>query len=92
MKVPTVGIKTVLVFGSVLVAVTAGGAEADHPLLSRMPGFHIDDSEEREFDAYEFKGPDGVPIQVEGHWYYIDYGVDDDARTPSELQIFEGRS
>jgi outer membrane protein OmpA-like peptidoglycan-associated protein len=92
MKVPTVGIKTVLVFGSVLVAVTAGGAEADHPLLSRMPGFHIDDSEEREFDAYEFKGPDGEPIQLEGRWYYIDYGVDDDARTPSELQILRNHT
>jgi len=92
MTVSTRAINTLLVFGVVLAAVSAGGGEADHPLLSRMPGFHIDDFEEREFDAYEFKGPDGVPIQVEGRWYYIDYGLDDDVRTPSELQILRNHT
>ena len=81
-----------LVIAWVLVPQPASGADQDHPLLSRMPGFHIDDFEEREFDAYEFKGADGEPIQVEGRWYYIDYGLDDDARAPSELQILRNHT
>jgi outer membrane protein OmpA-like peptidoglycan-associated protein len=92
MTVTTRTLTVALALGVALAAASAGGREADHPMLSRMPGFHIDDYEEREFDAYEFKGPDGLPIRVEGRWYYIDYGLDDDARVPSELQILRNHT
>lgn len=59
----------------------------DHPLLTRMPDFHIDDCEVREFDAYEFLDSGGTKIRVEGRKTYIDYGLERGAETPSELQI-----
>jgi outer membrane protein OmpA-like peptidoglycan-associated protein len=94
----TMKTKSVRVFGVLFASVwvlsppSVGIAEDDHPLLSRMPGFHIDDYEEREFDAYEFNGPEGVPIQVEGRKFYIDYGLDAGEREPSELQILRNHT
>ncbi len=64
----------------------------DHPILTRMPGFHIDDCEEREFDAYEFLGPGGESIRVEGRKTYIDYGLDRGVEPPSELQILRNHT
>ncbi len=70
----------------------ATGSEHDHPLLSRMPGFHIDDYEERQFDSHEFLLRDGSAVQVEGRLFYIDYGLDDGQRPPSELQILRNHT
>lgn len=84
-----------------LIALSLGSAPAaaedvaggrDHPLLSRMPGFHIDDFEEREFDSYDFRRRDGGPIRVEGRKFYIDYGLDEGVRVPSELQILRNHT
>jgi outer membrane protein OmpA-like peptidoglycan-associated protein len=52
-----------------------------------MDGFHLDDFEEREFSSYEFETGEGVEVRVEGRHIYIDYGLDDGVRVPSELQI-----
>jgi outer membrane protein OmpA-like peptidoglycan-associated protein len=68
----------------------AGGR--DHPLLTRMPGFSIDDYEEREFDRHEFRGRDGESWSVEGRKFYIDYGLDKGERVPSELQILRNHA
>ena len=62
----------------------------DHPLLSRMPNFHITDYKETEFDSHKFiveqdKKP--VPVNIEGHKYYIEYNLDKGAATPGELKI-----
>lgn len=77
-------------------AAAAAGADVvgarDHPLLTRMPDFEIEDYEQREFDAYEFKGPDGEPIRVEGRKTYIDYGLARGAELPSELQILRNHT
>jgi outer membrane protein OmpA-like peptidoglycan-associated protein len=78
--------------GAMLAALPAHGTGQDHPLLSRMPGFHVDDSEEREFDSYDFRLADGTEVQVEGHLFYIDYGLDDGERVPSELQILRNHT
>ena len=64
----------------------------DHPALSRMPGFYLDDCEEREFDAYDFRGPGGEELRVEGRRLYLDYGLDEGVRVPSELQILHNHT
>ena len=59
----------------------------DHPLLSRMPNFHITDYKEKEFDSYTFDTKDGKKTSVEGHYYYLEYNLDKGAATPGELKI-----
>jgi outer membrane protein OmpA-like peptidoglycan-associated protein len=57
-----------------------------------MPGFHIDDYEEREFDSYEFVNGDDEEVAVEGRHFYIDYGLDEGEDVPSELQILRNHT
>lgn len=59
----------------------------DHPLLSRMPGFHIAGYEDKDFDSHQFIGKDGKKIAVEGHSYYLQYNLDKGAAQPGELKI-----
>jgi outer membrane protein OmpA-like peptidoglycan-associated protein len=61
----------------------------DHPLFTRMPGFHIAASEEKEFESYEFPtgrtGDQRTP--VEGKFTKLDYRLDKGATKPSALQV-----
>jgi len=62
----------------------------DHPLLSRMPNFHITDYKDIEFDSYKFnveQNKKPVPVNVEGHKYYIRYDLDKGAAKPGNLKI-----
>lgn len=59
----------------------------DHPLLSRMPNFHITEYKDSEFDSYRFIGQDKKPVSVEGHKYYIGYKLNKGAPEPGELKI-----
>ena len=62
----------------------------DHPLLSRMPNFHISDYKDIEFDSYKFivdQNKKPVPVNVEGHKYYIRYDLDKGAAKPGNLKI-----
>jgi len=62
----------------------------DHPLLSRMPNFHISDYKDTEFDSYKFivdQNKKPVPVNVEGHKYYIEYYLNKGAAEPGELKI-----
>lgn len=60
----------------------------DHPLLSRMPGYHIRGYEQTDFDKYEFTGQNGAAVAVEGRKTAIQYQVSDGAKTATPLQIF----
>jgi OOP family OmpA-OmpF porin len=64
----------------------------DHPLLTRMPNFYIQDYEEKEFDRHEFINAKEEEIQVEGHKYYISYYIQEGFKAPSELQIIRNYS
>lgn len=85
----------VSVFGMVLFLAGAGQvlAEADarggkdHPLLSRMPDFHISDYKESEFNSYGFIGGDKKKVSIEGHKYYLEYKLNKGAAEPGELKI-----
>lgn len=62
----------------------------DHPLLSRMPDFHISDYKDTEFDSYKFivdQNKKPVPVNVEGHKYYIRYDLNSGAAKPGNLKI-----
>lgn len=59
----------------------------DHPLLTRMPGFYLDDCEEFEFDAFQLKNEKGEEISVEGHKFKMYYYLEEGAKRPSQLQI-----
>ena len=59
----------------------------DHPLLSRMQDFHISDYKESEFDSHKFVGADKKPVSVEGHWYYIEYRLNNGLQEPGELKL-----
>ena len=59
----------------------------DHPLLSRMPNFHISGYKDTEFDSHRFIDQDKKTITVEGHKYFIEYHLDNGAAEPGELKI-----
>jgi outer membrane protein OmpA-like peptidoglycan-associated protein len=61
---------------------------SDHPLFTRMPGYHIDDYDDKDFDSLSMPGgPDGKDVTVEGHCTIIHYRVNDGAKRASEAQI-----
>ncbi len=59
----------------------------DHPLLSRMPDFHISGYKDTEFDSHKFINHDKKQVSVEGHKYYIEYRLNKGAAEPGELKI-----
>jgi OmpA-OmpF porin, OOP family len=59
----------------------------DHPLLTRMPDFHITGYKDTEFDSYKYIGKDMKPEVIEGHKYYMQYNLNSGAAEPGELKI-----
>lgn len=58
----------------------------DHPLVTRMPNFHIARCTSREFESHPFGSP-GKEIRVEGRYTEILYELNDGAKEPSRVQI-----
>lgn len=77
----------------VLVGLNISAAEKDkqgskdHPLLTRMPDFHIIDYSEKDFDKHEFFVQNGKKVSVEGHKYYIQYNINQGAKGPGDLKV-----
>jgi OOP family OmpA-OmpF porin len=59
----------------------------DHPLLTRMPGFYIEDYEEKSFDQADFKNSAGEDIKIEGHIYDIFYTLQEGRTAPGKIQV-----
>lgn len=59
----------------------------DHPLLSRMPNFHISEYKDSEFNSHRFIGNDKKTVSIEGHKYYLEYKLNKGAAEPGELKI-----
>jgi OmpA-OmpF porin, OOP family len=59
----------------------------DHPLLTRMPNFHITGYKDTEYGSYKFIAGDKKSEMVEGHAYYIQYNLNAGAAEPGELKI-----
>jgi OOP family OmpA-OmpF porin len=56
-------------------------------LFTRMPNFHIYNCQELQFDKFEFPVSADKKQAVEGHYMYVNYYLNDNAQTPSGLQI-----
>jgi outer membrane protein OmpA-like peptidoglycan-associated protein len=85
-----------LVFGLLLLLAGPGLAaaadpdlkgSADHPLVSRMPGFHITEYKTAEYDSYPFFDKDKKRVNIEGRKHTIRYTLDKGATEPGELKI-----
>lgn len=76
-----------LLLVNVLIADEDAEGCQDHPLLTRMPNFYIQDCEMRDFDQMDFVNKQGEETTVEGKKYYISHYVNSDAQPPSEIQI-----
>jgi len=59
----------------------------DHPLLTRMPDFHISSYKDIEFDSYKYLGGDKKLVVIEGHKYYYEYRLNTGKPEPGELKI-----
>jgi len=60
----------------------------DHPLFNRMPGYRIARYENIEFNVFDdFIDKNGKKISVEGHYYFFNYLVKDDAESASGPQV-----
>jgi OmpA-OmpF porin, OOP family len=59
----------------------------DHPLLTRMPDFHITGYKDTEFDSYKYIAAPNKPEIVEGHKYYLEYRLNSGVAEPGELKI-----
>ena len=79
-------IASVLITSITLAEQDAPGCR-DHPLLTRMPNFYIQDCETKDFDQMEFVNAQGQETTVEGKRYYISYCVESEAQAPSTIQI-----
>jgi outer membrane protein OmpA-like peptidoglycan-associated protein len=60
---------------------------SDHPLLSRMPNFYIDECQKEEFGEEEMYLAEDKSRMVEGKHTVIGYQIKDDAPRVSELQV-----
>lgn len=65
----------------------------DHPLFNRMPGFHIAECKQSQFDLKRFpvaapkdEGSEAKSTEVEGAFYFIRYELKEGATRPSPLQ------
>ena len=58
----------------------------DHPLLSRMPGFHVSSYKEKDFESHTFINA-GKRVSVEGRFYHLQYNLNKGAAQPGELKI-----
>jgi OOP family OmpA-OmpF porin len=81
-----------ILFGLLFAAALAHAQEdvqgsKDHPLLTRMPDFYIEDYEYKEFDSVDLKNDKGEDIKVEGHIYDIFYRIKERKKAPGKLQI-----
>jgi OmpA-OmpF porin, OOP family len=59
----------------------------DPAMFTRMPNFHIYRCEDKQFDRFEFPVNENKKEAVEGHFLYVNYYLNDNAQTPSGLQI-----
>jgi hypothetical protein len=64
----------------------------DPPQFNRMPGYYIDDYDEKEFDSVEFKIKTEKNAIIEGHCFRLEYSVKDDVKTADPVQIVRNYS
>ena len=76
-----------LAFGGIALAQEDFENCKDHPLLTRMPNFFIENCQESQFDMVKFKDVNGEDIDVEGRLSHIDYQIKEGFTPPSAFQV-----
>ena len=64
----------------------ADGAK-DHPMLSRFPGYYIEEYDEQDFSSYEFARGDDQQQKVEGRYWKIEYWLKEGAKKGGPIEI-----
>jgi OmpA-OmpF porin, OOP family len=59
----------------------------DHPMLSRFPGYYIEDHEAQDFGVHEFQLADDKLQKVEGRYWQISYWLKEGAKKSGPVQI-----
>ena len=59
----------------------------DHPLLSRMNNYYIDEYEEFEYDSHEFYDEEDNEYMIEGHKWVIGYTLKEGFDSPGQLKV-----
>lgn len=83
---------TLAVAALLAVPATAGAQDdtegaKDHPMLSRVAGYFIDDYTEQGFGVGEFTLGEEKVKKVEGRYWHIDYSLKEGARAAGPLQV-----
>jgi OmpA-OmpF porin, OOP family len=76
-----------MLFSNFSIATDDVKGSQDHPLLSRMPNFYINNYIFKEFDQLDFKDEKGKPFKVEGKVYKFVYKINEGSQVPSYIQI-----
>jgi len=61
----------------------------DHPLLTRMNNYYIDEYEEFEYDSHEFYDEEDNEYIIEGHKWVIGYTLKEGFNSPGELKVMQ---
>jgi outer membrane protein OmpA-like peptidoglycan-associated protein len=77
---------------SLVSAVPAGAQDdadgsKDHPMLSRFPGYYIEEYDPQDFGVYTFQLADDKEQKVEGRYWKIEYWLKDGARKGGPVEI-----
>ena len=59
----------------------------DPSLFTRMHNFHIYRCEDKQFDKFEFRLSSEKSQNIEGHFLYVNYYLNDNAQSPGGIQI-----
>lgn len=59
----------------------------DHPLITRMNNYYIDEYEEFEYDSHEFYDEEDNEYIIEGHKWVIGYTLKEDFGSPGQLKV-----
>jgi OOP family OmpA-OmpF porin len=59
----------------------------DHPMVSRFPGYYIEDYDAQDFGAYEFQLGEDKTQKVEGRYWKIQYWVKEGAKKGGPIEI-----
>jgi OmpA-OmpF porin, OOP family len=59
----------------------------DHPMLSRFPGYYIQDYDPQDFSTYTFQIADSTEKKVEGRYWKIEYWLKEGAKKGGPVEI-----
>jgi len=79
----------ILIIASSIQAQDDRQGSSDHPLISRMPDFWIAAYQESEYESHAFRDSSGIEIEVEGHYFHIEYRLNKGAQEPGRLMILK---